>query len=250
MRRIPDQLIRLAVPFVVIVAALVVAKAALTPPTFGRYGHYRASAVDEIAAQPIRYAGQQACANCHEEVGNKKAASYHRGVSCEVCHGAARAHTESPGEHKPPKPKERGFCPLCHSFNPSRPTGFPQISPITHNPGKPCISCHNPHDPTPPRVPRACGACHGDIERTKLLSPHVNLPCTRCHDTPQKHRVTPRLAQPSKPATREFCGGCHAKEATSPPDIPRVDLRTHGERYVCWDCHYPHFPKAYAGAAK
>lgn len=250
MKRIPDQLIRLSIPFVVIVGALVVAKWLLTPATFGQYGHYRGKAIEDNAARQIQYLGQQACADCHEDIMKTKTRSYHRGVSCEVCHGPARAHAESPGESKPPAPRERGFCPLCHSYNPSRPTGFPQIVAITHNPGKPCITCHNPHDPTPPQVPKECAACHGDIERTKLVSSHVNVPCTRCHETPQKHKVTPRIVSPSKPTSREFCGGCHAKEATTPKGIPRIDIPTHGERYLCWECHYPHLPKAYAGGPK
>lgn len=250
MKRIPDQLMRLSVPLVVIVLALVVAKRFLTPPTFGQYGHYRAAAVDAVTAQEIQYVGEQECANCHEDIVATKTRSYHRGVSCEVCHGPARAHTEAPTEHRPPAPRERGFCPLCHSYNRSRPTGFPQIIPITHNPGRPCISCHNPHDPTPPHVPKECGACHGDIERTKLVSSHVNLPCTRCHETPRRHRVNPRVVRANKPTSREFCGGCHAKEAAGPREIPRVDIATHGERYVCWECHYPHLPKTYMGVAR
>jgi len=22
--------------------------------------------------------------------------------------------------------------------------------------------------------------------------------------------------------------------------VPTVDMATHGEKYVCWQCHYPH----------
>ena len=29
----------------------------------------------------------------------------------------------------------------------------------------------------------------------------------------------------------------------SDKEIPRVDMATHGERYVCWQCHYPHSPE-------
>lgn len=250
MKKIPDQIIRLIIPFAIIIVALVLAKKFLTPATFGRYGHYRAAAVDDVTAQEMQYAGEQACADCHEEIVNKKTLSYHKGVSCEVCHGPARAHTEDPTEHKLPAPRERGFCTLCHTYNPSRPTGFPQIVPATHSPGKPCISCHNAHDPTPPHAPSECGACHGDIARTKMLSPHADVPCIRCHVTPQEHKVTPRMVRPSKPANREFCGECHAKEATSPKEIPRIDIQTHGERYTCWECHYPHLPKAYTGEPK
>jgi hypothetical protein len=250
MKRIPDQLVRLSIPFLLLVVALVAAKWLLTPATFGQLGHYRAAALGDNASREIQFMGQQACADCHSDVVTTKTRSYHKGVSCEVCHGAARAHVESPGDQKPPAPRERGLCPLCHSFNPSRPTGFPQIIPTTHNPGKACISCHNPHDPTPPRVPRECVACHAVIERAKLVSSHVNVPCTTCHQTPDRHKVEPRVVRPNKPTSREFCGGCHAKDATSPKEIPRIELATHGGRYVCWECHYPHLPKPYSGARR
>jgi ribosomal protein S27AE len=51
------------------------------------------------------------------------------------------------------------------------------------------------------------------------------------------------MSRPSKPTTRESCGECHDNAANSPKDVPRVDIATHGERYVCWQCHYPHFPE-------
>ena len=93
-----------------------------------------------------------------------------------------------------------------------------------HNPVKPCITCHDPHAPEPPRVPQECSACHAEIARTKVLSRHAGLPCTTCHQTEEKHKVNPLQSTPGKPRTREFCGQCHAQEAKSPPEIPRVDL--------------------------
>jgi ribosomal protein S27AE len=132
---------------------------------------------------------------------------------------------------------------LCHGYNPSRPTGFPQIDPVTHNPLKPCISCHNPHAPEPPHTPEECGACHGQIARTKAVSHHADLPCTRCHETNQQHKIAPLTSRPTKPVARAFCGQCHAPDAKSDKDIPRVDMASHGERYVCWQCHYPHSPE-------
>jgi ribosomal protein S27AE len=51
------------------------------------------------------------------------------------------------------------------------------------------------------------------------------------------------LSTPGKPTTRESCGRCHSPEAQSPAQSPRVDLASHGERYVCWQCHYPHLPE-------
>jgi ribosomal protein S27AE len=92
-------------------------------------------------------------------------------------------------------------------------------------------------------VPSTCAACHGQIFRVKEISHHSTLECETCHAAPPKHSENPRLFLPKKPTTREFCGKCHARDATGAPEIPRIDLATHGGRYVCWQCHYPHFPE-------
>ncbi len=238
-----QQLKRLLVLFAALAVALVIARHFLLPKTFGQRGHYRAAAVDAIEKLPIHYAGREACAACHADIVAAHDAGRHQTVACEVCHGPAAAHTEDPSSHQLPAPRTRGYCPLCHGYDPSRPTGFPQIDPIAHNPLKPCITCHNPHRPEPPHVPQECAACHGEIARTKEVSRHALLACTQCHKTPLQHKITPRLVHPEKPRTREFCGTCHAQDARSPKDIPRVDMATHGARYLCWQCHYPHQPE-------
>lgn len=242
--RIPEQAKRLSVLIVILLALLISVKYIMVPPDFGKYGHFRASAVEEIISQKIQYAGHEICAECHDDITAVKSEGYHKNIACEVCHGPAAAHTEDPGSVELQAPRGRGYCPLCHEYLPSRPTGFPQIVSASHNPIKPCITCHEPHDPKPPEAPKECAACHATIAKTKTISHHAYVSCTRCHKTPEKHKVSPREFLPSKPGTREFCGGCHAKDASSPKGIPRVDITTHGEMYVCWQCHYPHLPEA------
>jgi hypothetical protein len=144
---------------------------------------------------------------------------------------------------KPFAPRDRKFCPVCHAFDAARPTGFPQINPIAHNPLQACITCHRPHDPVPPETPRECSACHGQIERTKAVSAHALLPCTTCHQTSARHRENPRSVRPTKPETRDFCGRCHGA-SSSDPRAPRIDLAAHHPPYPCWQCHYPHLPEA------
>jgi hypothetical protein len=241
---IPRQVISLAILGAIAVAALITARMVLIPKSFGKYGHYRADAVTEIAGKPIKYAGIAACAECHDDIYQTKQAANHRGLSCEVCHGPATQHAEAPDQFHPNIPRERSYCVLCHGYNPSRPTGFPQINPELHNPGKACITCHSPHSPTLPHSPDDCSACHAGIANEKAVSPHATLVCTTCHTAPAEHLVNPRSSVVAKPTGREFCGQCHGKDASSAPEIPRIDLATHGGRYLCWDCHYPHHPEA------
>jgi hypothetical protein len=239
----PQQVPRLIAVFVIAVGALLVARGFLVPDTFGDIGHYRAAAVDSIAARPIKFAGRQACAACHAAVDTKRLAGNHRGLSCEVCHGPAEFHAAAPLSAKPQIRRDRALCLLCHAFNPSRPTGFPQVDSLTHNPRIPCISCHNPHAPVPPVTPRDCSACHGGIARQKAVSHHATLECTTCHDAPEEHRENPRAVRPTKPTQRAFCGGCHSGMPEGGM-IPQIDLKTHGQPYLCWQCHYPHYPEA------
>lgn len=240
---IPGPVVRVLFLFAVVVAALAVVRDVFVPTSFGEIGHYRADAIPSIAAQPIRYAGLRACAECHDDVIEVKSGSYHRGLTCEGCHEAAVGHVEDPTEIPPVMPSGRQTCLRCHEYLSSRPTGFPQIIERIHNPMEPCASCHDPHDPTPPEVPAGCSACHTAIARTKSVSHHWTLECETCHQASPEHRENPRAALPAKPTDRAFCGGCHAEGATAPARIPRVDLVDHGGRYLCWQCHYPHDPE-------
>jgi hypothetical protein len=237
--RIPEQIKRLSVVVLVIAAAALITRS-LIPASVIEQAVYRKASVQRETAREPQFAGTTLCTGCHEDVDQTKKKGYHKTLACETCHGAAAKHTEDPGV-KPFAPRERKFCPLCHEYDPSRPTGFPQISTVAHNPLQPCITCHKPHNPAPPRTPQECSACHAEIARTKALSRHALLACTTCHTTPVKHKLTPRTVTPSKPEAREFCGKCHAKGSPQ-KTAPKIDPATHGERFLCWECHYPHMP--------
>lgn len=243
--KFPDQVIRLGILLIIGLAAMIVIRFKFVPESFGEVGHYRADAVPAIASRDIQYGGSQICVECHDAEGEAKRTSYHHGLSCEVCHGPSATHANDYEAQTPIIPRERGeACLYCHAYLSSRPTGFPQIIERLHNPLKPCIGCHDPHDPTPPEVPEACSACHAQISRTKAVSHHGSLDCETCHEVAAQHRENPRAFIPKKPTASEFCGRCHATDADAPPEIPRVELSTHGERYLCWQCHYPHFPES------
>lgn len=240
--KIPEQVKRLALVTAILVAAVLVTRFYLVPRSLISNDLHWAAAVQREVVRPVKFAGSNACQDCHDDVTQKKAGGFHRNLACEGCHGPAVNHTEDPSV-KPYAPRDRKFCPVCHAYDASRPTGFPQINPTAHNPLRPCITCHNPHDPVPPHTPRACAACHAQIERTKAVSSHALLKCTTCHTVPQRHKTAPRSALPSKPQTRQFCLKCHGTNATVVKEAPRVDAGTHGGSYQCWQCHYPHLPE-------
>lgn len=228
----------------VVVAAMLVIRAQFVPDSFGEIGHYRADAIKVNEERPIRYAGSRQCVECHDHEGEVKSASYHRTLSCEVCHGPSFPHADGMEGALPVVERDRRTaCLYCHEYLPSRPTGFPQVIERVHNPLTPCIDCHDPHDPTPPEIPGACSACHAQIARTKSVSHHGSLSCETCHETSPEHAQSPRSFLPRKPTAREFCGGCHASASDRAAGVPQIDLVVHGERYLCWECHYPHFPE-------
>lgn len=239
---IPEQIRRLGLVFLVFIAAVLVVKIVVIPPELKETGVYRVSAIERELSKPIYYVGNGSCKDCHDDQYESKENGYHRDLSCETCHGPGQEHSEEPDEVSPFIPSERSFCPLCHTYNSSRPTGFPQINPIIHNPLEACTDCHDPHDPEPPEVPRECSACHAEIARTKSVSSHVKLECIECHVTPEQHKVEPRSVKPTKPGSSAFCGKCHDRSATR-RDTPKIDTNTHGQDYQCWQCHYPHLPE-------
>jgi predicted CXXCH cytochrome family protein len=242
--KLPDQVVRLAILFLIAGVVLVAVRHQFVPESFGVLGHYRADAVAAVAGAELHYAGRQACAECHDEEASFIHDSFHRTLSCEVCHGPAITHANDPDAQKPAVPRGRGqACLYCHEYLPSRPTGFPQIIEASHNAMEACIDCHNPHDPTPPETPGSCAGCHSQIARTKAVSHHRTLDCTVCHAATPEHFTSPRAHLPKKPVQRAFCAGCHDTSAQSAAHIPRIDASTHGGTYLCWQCHYPHHPE-------
>ena len=239
-QRIPDALQRVLLLFIAVIGIAFLVRS-LLPAEMKDAGIQMANTIELEMARPAKYAGSDACTDCHEEAKLKKA-GYHKNLSCETCHGAAKDHADNPTESKPRLPRMMEFCSGCHIYNPSRPSGFPQINTAAHNPLKACVECHNPHDPRPSTVPQECSACHAEIAHTKALSPHVQLECTACHAVPREHKLSPRVVRAAIPSDRFFCGKCHAKGAGS-KDAPKVEMLTHGEKYLCWQCHYPHMPE-------
>ena len=143
------HLIRLAAVFAVGFVAFLLIRQALVPAGFGKYGHFRAGALDDVRARPISFAGRAQCAICHDDRVKELQAGKHAGVGCEACHEAQAKHAQldDPSSGKPVLPDTKVLCARCHEKNSAKPRGFPQVATAEHSGGEPCKSCHNPHSP-------------------------------------------------------------------------------------------------------
>jgi hypothetical protein len=245
-KRLPEAVVRVGIVFLLFISTVAFARW-MIPASLKNGREHRTATVKRESAKTVHYAGADACNECHKEINAVKTDGYHRNLSCETCHGASKDHSEDP-DVKPLTEKARDACTRCHAYDPSRPTGFPQINPVVHNPRKQCVECHKPHSPKPPHVPQECEACHAQIARTKEVSPHDVLPCTTCHTVDVQHKVSPREVRAKIPSDRSFCAKCHSSDSQV-KDTQKVDLKTHGEKYLCWQCHYPHMPELHTYGA-
>jgi hypothetical protein len=141
-----EHLIRLAAIFFAAVLVFAVARAELVPKDFGRYGHYRASAVDAAAAKPLSYAGRARCVECHEEDVVAKAAAGHKNIGCETCHGPLLKHADDPAVEVA-KAEGPAQCLRCHLANTGKPAHQPTVVVKEHTDEPTCVSCHKAHDP-------------------------------------------------------------------------------------------------------
>jgi len=142
-----EHLFRVALVFVAGVVVFILVRAVLVPRSFGEYGHYRGAAMAEIAAQPVVFAGHQACETCHPDEAGVKSQGKHANVNCEACHGALAKHAEDPGTVQPAKLDTAVLCVRCHGKNGAKPQAFPQVVAQEHSGGVACETCHQPHSP-------------------------------------------------------------------------------------------------------
>ena len=142
-----QHLLRAAALLVGGVLVFVVVRALLVPDGFGTYGHYRAGALEDNRNRELRFAGRQACFECHTDIVEARAGSHHERVGCESCHGALAARAADPGSVTPQLPDPKQVCLVCHRHKVSMPVTFPQIDPAEHGDGAACTECHRPHHP-------------------------------------------------------------------------------------------------------
>jgi len=144
----PKLIFRLFLSFVLFVGVFIVVQKFLTPNSFGKYGHYRANAIDDNKIGVSYFKGEEKCTTCHFEIYNLKNSDLHSDVSCESCH-TPKADSTTECELLPPKVSGTiEFCGICHEQNAARiKKGVPQLDFEEHEEGQNCIECHNAHAP-------------------------------------------------------------------------------------------------------
>jgi hypothetical protein len=140
-----EHIVRMAVVFAMGIALFLVWRAWMVPPDFGVYGHYRAGAIADGLQRPMRFAGQAACVECHEDVQQARAAGRHAHVACEACHGPLGQHARGEVDAAPIRPSPRAICISCHAAGSGKPKAFPQVVIQEHSDAGPCTACHDAH---------------------------------------------------------------------------------------------------------
>lgn len=145
---------------IAVVALILIVRGVVVPADFGDHGKrsdgknftfafYRAGAIDDWKAFPVKYKGTQVCAECHDDKAAEHQSSKHHNIQCENCHGPALGHPDNP--EKLPIDRSRELCLRCHADlgypASSARSNIPAIDPAEHNPGEQCADCHNPHKP-------------------------------------------------------------------------------------------------------
>ena len=142
-----EHLIRVLLLLTLAVIAFLVLRRAVIPAEFGKYGHFRPGAMDDIAARPVKFAGREACEACHSDEAAVKSKGKHVNIGCEACHGPLAKHAEDPSSVVPQLPDTAVLCARCHEANQAKPKWFPQVVTAEHSGGVACNTCHKPHSP-------------------------------------------------------------------------------------------------------
>ena len=141
-----EHVLRMAGLFAMGVAVFFIARHFLVPKDFGVLGFYRAGALNDIAARPVKYAGHDTCAECHSEIIDQRKGTRHEKVNCESCHGPLATHASGDVMH-PGKPDLKTVCTPCHKKMDGRPKSQPQVDFAEHSGDALCTDCHKPHSP-------------------------------------------------------------------------------------------------------
>jgi hypothetical protein len=137
---------RVAGLFAAALFVFLLVRAFLVPADFGRYGFYRAGALDDIRARPADFGGEASCKPCHAKTFDERKDTRHAKVHCEACHGPLQAHVIDP-KIKPASIDLKQPCIQCHTKLAGRPSFVPQVVVADHSGDAECGVCHQPHSP-------------------------------------------------------------------------------------------------------
>lgn len=181
-----------------------------------------------VSGPAPRYAGAQACAECHEAIYRQEA---------ETAHTHALATLQSIGQHR------NAVCLPCHTVGHGLPTGFVNETLTPHLGGVQCENCHGPaanhaaneldiaSRPRSELAAQVCGGCHTGSHQ----------PTWEEYQTSGHARVTEDM----NPASRiNACGRCHsgsARLALLKGLNPAVAVTNDANVAItCVVCHDPH----------
>ena len=142
-----QHVVRVAGVFLAGFLLFLIVRARFIPADFGTEGFYRLGARVDAMAKPLAYGGEVECVFCHSEQDDLRKAGRHANVKCESCHGPSWKHTQEATDIRPPKIDLPTLCVTCHTKAAGKPAAFPQVVPVSHYPGRACVSCHQPHKP-------------------------------------------------------------------------------------------------------
>lgn len=106
---------------------------------------YQEGNTQEWTDSPAQLVSSSLCQGCHPGVYDGWAASEHRSVNCQTCHGPAVEHVQGKGKLIIDTSQE--LCGLCHNRTIGRRADFPQVDLKEHAGQSACILCHQPHAP-------------------------------------------------------------------------------------------------------
>lgn len=130
---------------VVLIFVFVVLRAIPATEPLAKLGFHKkdvAADREKWASLTASFVSTSLCVDCHQGEFTLWQGGDHRGVSCENCHGPARAHLEV--RARPVVDTSRELCGTCHARVEGRPARFPQVDMNEMGAGAACITCHNP----------------------------------------------------------------------------------------------------------
>jgi len=220
------------------------------------------------------YVGNEACADCHEEVTSDFTGNVHGRLAdfelhgwqkgCESCHGKASLHVDGSGDTakilNPAKldPAEaEALCVGCHTSGKLMEWTFGEhaLANVT------CTDCHDMHGGDTAKAnlkksdPELCFGCHQDVmAKTNFPSHHPikegKMGCSDCHN--------PHGALNTHERTNDLCLDCHSRYQgpfvfghAPVEDDCTICHDAHGsvannllqqnEPFLCLQCHEGHF---------